>query len=617
VVEAVPAGLTPAARRWRAALLVLAALLTLLSLWALLHAPRALDASRAGSYLMKLGAPDAQGWWRVSELLPGSPLLGAGVKVGDQIHFRHTTDVPGWRALDTQETVQIAVRPADDGGSGRTLSINPVPNPEFRTGRALFSYLTGWTARFISLALGVLIVLRRPESVPLRGLALALICSSGFGAYFLPGGTLHDAVELGLRRVTDPAWALGLLWFALRYPQEAPLWSRPLARLLFAGILLLHLAHSALTLGDGLGGWSAAGTWLWNLLVGATWWPRVYLASQLATLGAMLVSTWRADGATRTRLAWVSLAMCGLQGANLTMGLLESTAWWPKLIPWQFAITDVSWLLGAVLLVWAVLRHRAFDFGVVMQRTVAVSVVSTALLTALGLGKWVTERLLHDAGVPRGLWADLLVALVVVGTFAMVQKRLVVWVDARVFRRWHEAAEALRAFVDRAAQVTEPALLQQRFVDAVDAFAAARGCALYAATQQGALQLVHATLPGAPAVLDTNDLLAIELRHGARRVDLTRLSSSAAAACVEWAFVMSVRGRISGALLISPRPDGVAYRPEELAQLEDSARRIGLDLESLRVAELERGHEALQRELAEMRRTLHDAPTAPASPPAR
>jgi uncharacterized small protein (DUF1192 family) len=94
---------------------------------------------------------------------------------------------------------------------------------------------------------------------------------------------------------------------------------------------------------------------------------------------------------------------------------------------------------------------------------------------------------------------------------------------------------------------------------------------------------------------------ARKLRHGTRRVDLTRLASSAAAAHAEWAFVMSVRGRVSGALLLSPRPDGVAYRPEELAQLEDSARRIGLDLESLRVAELERGHAALQAELAALR----------------
>jgi hypothetical protein len=52
-VEALP----PAARRWRVGLLLLAVLLALLSLWALLHAPRALDAGRAGAYLLKLEHP--------------------------------------------------------------------------------------------------------------------------------------------------------------------------------------------------------------------------------------------------------------------------------------------------------------------------------------------------------------------------------------------------------------------------------------------------------------------------------------------------------------------------------------------------------------------------------
>ena len=34
---------------------------------------------------------------------------------------------------------------------------------------------------------------------------------------------------------------------------------------------------------------------------------------------------------------------------------------------------------------------------------------------------------------------------------------------------------------------------------------------------------------------------------------------------------MAVRGGVSGALLIGARADGVAYRPEELMQLADSA----------------------------------------------
>lgn len=85
------------------------------------------------------------------------------------------------------------------------------------------------------------------------------------------------------------------------------------------------------------------------------------------------------------------------------------------------------------------------------------------------------------------------------------------------------------------------------------------------------------------------------MRQGTRRADLSRLALGAA---VEWGFAMSVRGRFADVLLLGARPDGLAYRPEELAQLEDSTRRIGMDLESLRVAELQRSHNQLAQQLA-------------------
>jgi len=238
----------------------------------------------------------------------------------------------------------------------------------------------------------------------------------------------------------------------------------------------------------------------------------------------------------------------------------------------------------------------------VLQRTLAFSVVSTALLTALGLGKWLTELLLHNVGLPHGLWADMLVSFVVVAAFATIQKPLLARADALVFRRWHEAAQRLRDFVEAAHLTTEPALLQERFAAAVDAFTESQGSALYEATQEGGLRQVQATLPGAPRELDANDPLSIALRNGARRVDLTRMPASAASGAAEWGFAMRVRGRISGALLVGPRPEQVAYRAEEISQLEDSTRRIGLDLESLRVAELERSQANLLVELAELKR---------------
>ena len=60
---------------------------------------------------------------------------------------------------------------------------------------------------------------------------------------------------------------------------------------------------------------------------------------------------------------------------------------------------------------------------------------------------------------------------------------------------------------------------------------------------------------------------------------------------------MKVRGSLCGALLIGARTEGVSYRPEELTQLAESARSIGLTLESLRAADLQRKHDEIARQL--------------------
>ena len=207
-------------------MLALAVFVLAVNLWALLHAPRALDPARAGSFRAELAWQDREGWRRVDKLEPGSPLAAAGFKPGDHIRLDRYSDAPAWRPLDTLEELSIEHRPAAAGEPVRRLRFSPVPDLHFEPGRALLSYVTGWSARLISLALAVLIVLQRPADTALRGLALALIAMNAFGWYFLPGGLVHDLVDLAVRPLTWLVWQGGLLWFALHYPSERPPWSR-------------------------------------------------------------------------------------------------------------------------------------------------------------------------------------------------------------------------------------------------------------------------------------------------------------------------------------------------------------------------------------------------------
>jgi hypothetical protein len=187
--------------------------------------------------------------------------------------------------------------------------------------------------------------------------------------------------------------------------------------------------------------------------------------------------------------------------------------------------------------------------------------------------------------------------LAVVVAFALLQQRISKYVTRVFFSGWHKAAESLREFVDHAAQLTDADIVKQRFVAAVDAFTEGQGCALYAADADGNLRREHATLEGAPSAIRSGDEIAVKLGQGARRVDLGELRERVPG---DWAFPMPVRGNIYGALLIGPRTEGVSYRPEELIQLADSARTIGLHLESLRAAELQRKHSELTQRLSDL-----------------
>lgn len=598
--------LTAAARRWRAALLLLALVMLLGDLWALAYAPRALLPERAGSLLFEPGPSPQWNTVVIKSLDPASPLAAAGAKVGDLLRVDHRNDMPGQRALDTQESLGLTLLSA---GSERRVLVRPARDPVFQPVRAWVAYITGWGSRLLLLAVGVLLVLRRPESRGLRFLVAWLVLRSLNGSYFLPGGEPSGFFYDHIRDFAYLLSDLALLGFVLSFPDErtlvkAPAWRR-------GGILVAVLLLAAYAVNRGVANaWLAPQGTLTSALLREGSWYGADNILHVFVFTALWVNWRRSHGELRRRLGWIGIAIGLTPFASVTLALAELSPLWPVLSSYREAIFDLASLLFALCLAWAVLRHRVFNFGLVVQRALALAVVSTMLLTLLGLGKWFAERLLHAVGRQSGLAVDLVIALVVVGLFALVQQPLIRGVNAIVFRRWHDAAEALRAFVDRAAQVTDQTLLQARFVAAVDAFAGGQGSAVYRSDAQRHLLRQAATLAGAPERIDVNDVLAIELRHGSRTVDLARMQTAAAG---EWAFVMSVRGQVSGVLLLGARPDGVSYRPEELQQLGDSARRVGLDLESLRVLELERAHAALEQELAQAReqQALAARPSAP------
>ena len=367
------------------------------------------------------------------------------------------------RTFSVDERIDLELRSA---GAERLLSLQPVPDPKFDVAREVTGYVTGWLERLTSLAIGALLVLRRPESPAIRGLTIYLLFVNGFGWYYLPGGWILQ-------------WHFGL---------NAPFW--------LAVPVLDWLSSSYFS---------------------------IWAALDAAILGALWLGWHRAQRAMRQRVAWIGLALAVPKLWLLLFDVLVQTPLQGTRNIWSLGIPvyDLTFFCGSLILGWAVLRHRVFGFGLVVQRALAFSIVSSVLLMALGLGKWLTESLLHAVGGQHSFAYDAAVAMAVVAVFAVVQRRITGYANRIFFLRWHQAAQALRDFVDSAAPIDDADGLQRRFVAAVDAFTGGQGSALYASTDSGRLERLHATLPDAPQAIEVGDELLIELQRGARRVDLT------------------------------------------------------------------------------------------------
>ncbi|WP_332878913.1 hypothetical protein [Massilia sp. S19_KUP03_FR1] len=157
----------------------------------------------------------------------------------------------------------------------------------------------------------------------------------------------------------------------------------------------------------------------------------------------------------------------------------------------------------------------------------------------------------------------------------------------------YQAAENLRRFLDIAAHISETAALQEKFVQAVTAFSGAIGVAIYAVDASGNYAMTYSTLADAPASVGVDHDVAIDLRHSHRVADL---AERAILPC-ELAFPMTVRGRVQGMVLLGNRHNGIPYRPDQVTLPATGVHQIGMDLESLRVIELEHGMALLRQKM--------------------
>ena len=572
------------ATAWKFMLVSLALFFGTLNVWSLSNWARAVDPAVAGTLGASLedGIPGAL---KVTALDADSALRRAGVAVGDRLRF----DNPGdrRRLIGTDETLGLTVW---RGATSQHLEVKPAPDLGVRAHRqlVLVAYVLVATIGFWTLLLGTVAGLRHATSPAMKAFALALIAVTTdiFGG--LPGGWLQT-VMVQLDRIEFFVIYAGLAYFALRYAGEAGPWQQPWVRRCFTAYLSAFLASVLYSTTFRIGVLPAGSPPMSESVL------EIFSIVSVGIAWSALGWSWsRATGIVRQRLAWIGVSMGLVYGTYLVINLAPLFDLFTD-NPWVDFVQAAVMFAAYVGLGYGLLRHRIFDIGFAINRTVVFTILSTLLLLVFALTEFAVDRLLHFEGREKNVIFDAVVALGIILTFHRIQHWVGHQVDNTLFRKWHDAAKALRHAMDKAAHIVDAAILLERVSRAVEAFTSGAGFAIYRSIDGAGFELQHSTLIDAPALMGPDEDPVLEMRSAASWVYLNNSDPDARGAI---AFPMLARGRLQGLVIAGSKGSGNLYRPDELSLLAVTVQQLGQYLEALRAGALAQ-HAIVQEQRAE------------------
>jgi len=551
------------------------------------YAPRALWVGAQGflKYDYEEAAFHGMAAQRVVKLPRGTPLIAAGVVPGDLI-----VDPPRG-VMTIGETVTLRVA---HNTKLRTISVAAVSNERYANPTAVVLFLA--TASLL-VALAILITTRRRGDLS----ALVIAVGSCLAAISLVPNTLPPHRLVGLLDLSYE-W-LGMLFF--------PFMSY--AALMFDGGYRSSLRRWILcSIVCFCGAWAACVFINAPYYLGEVWFPPSWMngmrtAFRLAAVTlclAAFVDTWRhVDAGSRAKLRWL-FTSAGLVFFTFILSVAHGVGLFGFTQAVQIRIDVAAGALlssAAIVLTYAVLRHRVIDLGFVIGRALVFTIVTGSLLVCFGVAEWLTAQFIHFEAREKNVMLEGAIALGIYLSFHRVRH----WVERAVervfFNTWHLKEAALKHFLARPPHFVEPDSLADAFLEAINAFTSGAGSALYQRDEAGHFVMERSTLVGLPAMLEAETGLIVELEKFRLPV---HLGVGVSMPPVAMAFPLLRRSELFGALVVGAKLGGEAYRPDEVDNLAHAAQQLGLDLHALRVEQLERRARELEQENARLREQL-------------
>ncbi|MGZ5200752.1 MAG: hypothetical protein ACXWC4_13350, partial [Telluria sp.] len=519
-------------------------------------------------------------------VVDGSPLALAGVRAGDQYCFDREIQ----RGMDLLSGEQVGLL-VTHAGQTRHLDLSAVTSP-LSARRAVYA-LVNPLVSLVTTMIGLLIGLRGGQRSDLRSLGLGLVLIGLVEPTSMPDWAAAPFTFIYLLYVLGPLYIFD---FVLRFPdKDVGPWRKRFAYLRPLGPVVA-IAMVAVSWANRFTHWSGN---VVNAMEGT------YLLTLGVLIGIVVViGRIEAAGEARARFNW-------LLPAFMSLGVGSFFTLVPPL-PAEFDgwITLGIYLLTLVFpvgLAYGTLKHRVFDFGFAINRALVYTVTTTILLVVFSLTEFAVDKLLHFHGREANIVIDAVVALGVILTFHRIQHWVGHRIDHLFYHDWKEAAGRLEMFINSSIQITQAGILMERFVVALDQFIRPGGTAIYLRQVDGAYHLAQASLAGVPATIDIDDESVVELRHAGKVITVVAGAASGAASL---AIPMSVHGLLDGFILLAEKPNGAAFRSDELKSLSAAADRLMGNLEFLRVKQLDRDNADLKDQIRQLRQSAADSKTA-------
>jgi hypothetical protein len=242
--------------------------------------------------------------------------------------------------------------------------------------------------------------------------------------------------------------------------------------------------------------------------------------------------------------------------------------------------------VGTLLLGFAVLKKRIFNFSFVLNRALLYSFLSVSLLIAFYAAKGALEAIVKPTTTEAGTAISAGVAFLIYLAFHHVYDHVKEYMEHWLFKSWHHNEQQLRGFIRRAAFIEDESKLREGFLSALNDFGHGCDIAIFEKNVQNDKVSYLKSLGNSEAIPDVisgDDPWILTLRD---EESMVIPSSNASGLIPNRLFPQFHRGELLGFVWIGSKTDGENWRPDEESVLFFAVQQIGLDRYALEVSRL-------------------------------